>query len=151
MPNRKISTSYGDYIPLPNDKARRYVDKSTGEIISNYSYRKNAIRVEKDVSIQYINPSKKSSHGPIQPQNKFSRYNAMLDRYVERTNRTAIQENTSAGKDVMSIISRGEARTSAEFKSMYRAYKNSKDRVTGGARWQALVDLGILDEDDDYY
>ncbi len=153
---KRYEFSYEDFTPLytsegKRDPGRRFVDTSTGQIIGKSSFYEHATKRERtpeELSAYTPRVSRSEtglqSGGRLTTEQKRDRYQDTLTRYTDRVN-----EMAKAG--LGDPITRNQARQSADFKIMYQAYKNSKDREKHGARHNALIFLGILDEDDDYY
>lgn len=169
------SDEYGQFLPIPGDKARRYINQATGEVIGVGKFQRLATRTEKAPVVKtpksskistpksISKPSKPStpSQHPITRIKQIVRYESShagpigkpnpLARYNSFLDNYVAQANLVAKKYGSPEITRHEARTSPEFKYHYHNYKNVKDRAKGGKRHQALIFFGILDEDDDYY
>jgi len=163
--SRRQRLFHKEYEPLHNSK-KQYVNTTTGEVVSRSTFARRAIKVDTlppsyipikhaptgktqsistntNVDIKGDLPSVVSSKD-IQRIRTQSRYQKVLTSYTDRLN-TQLKTTNSPE------ITKNFIRQNDHFKSLYKDYKNGNDRVKGGKRHQALIDFGILEEDDDYY
>lgn len=164
MPKKGMKTklTHPEFVPIPGDKKRRYVNPESGEVIGVGKYQRIAAREEvpyspkRKTQKRLIQPGQPTPitegvsgtkyYGKVEvvPVNRLERYNKMVDAY--RTKANEFYRDYGYPEK-----SRREVMQSSQFKDMYAAYKNYSDRQKGGARHQALIAFGILDEDDEYY
>jgi hypothetical protein len=178
MARERVSLSYGDFIPIPGDKKRRYVSPSTGEVIGVGQFQRKATRTPLPPKPAKQRVSQKPtktpsntkflggtvstgdvSQHPITRIKQITRYEFSgpigkpnpLARYNAFLNNYVAQINLEHQKYGIPPITRNQARQLEDFKYNYKNYKNVHDRARGGKRHQALIFFGILEEDDDYY
>lgn len=137
------SYSIPGVIPIKGDSARRMIDTATGEVLSRREFVARAQREESYK--QYVASHPREAQAESKGHN-FNRYEAALNAYVDKVNRSAAREGFSP-------ISKSEARRSAEFKALYHETTRAsvrRDRSSKGAWARALVDLGLRDESWDW-
>jgi hypothetical protein len=124
-------------------KAKQFVVKATGEVISGAKARKLA---GSTAPSRQPKSARKATTRPTKPNTQYTNY---ISRFVDRKNRELKANNLNPN------FTRGEARTDPVFK---RAYANLKregskkkvDRSAQGPLAEALEDLGLREENADY-
>lgn len=146
---QRVPRNVEGYIPVyidgRRDRKGRYVEPSTGEIISKSTYYRSR-RSETAEFNPYDVPRTPVGRIKLADQraDAQSRYWAFVDRAKSRNDILAKMGYSDS-------LTRQQIRQSADFKYQYQAYKNSKDRQKYGARYYSLVYFGIIEDGDDYY
>lgn len=122
-PRKSILSDFG-LIPIPGDKQRRYVQISSGEIMSRRQAEKRAVG-----NFEKFAKRNAEKRGP--KAGPMAKYNRTVRAYAEANG-----------------ISVGDARSDAGFRKTYRDLKNeSKSKGPTMRRLSALHDLDLIDDD----
>lgn len=130
---RKEAVSHWGFVPIPGDKARRYVQISTGEVVSRRQAEKRAVGI-----FEKFAAHNRETRGGAESGMK--QYWAKVKAFARKTGLTT-----------------REATQSAKFKKAYKASRvdlretkragTKRARLTTISRLEALHDLDMIDDD----